>query len=66
MASRLSFKKVKRPTLPMAPSVGGSYGKTLETSREVANQDEPTDAHLVSAHKQMAGNKDPGRIKGIT
>ena len=63
MASRLSFKRVKRHVLPMAPSVGGSYGKTLETSREVAGQDEPTDAHPVNAHKQMAGNHDPGSIK---
>lgn len=44
------------------PAGGGRYGASLETSRDVPHQDEPTDGHPVNAHKQMAGNRNPGKI----
>jgi len=49
--------------LPRPPSAGkGSYGASLETSREVPHQDEPTPSHPINAHKQMAGHAHPGKL----
>lgn len=59
----LRFGKHTCKPLPHPPAAGaGSYGSSLETSREVPHQDEPTAATPISAHKQMAGHKHPGSI----
>lgn len=59
----LRIKPAKGHQLPKPPTAGlGKFGASLETSKEVAHQDEPTDGHPVNAHKLMAGNKDPGRL----
>ena len=62
----IPFRKYQKPVLPSPPSAGkGRYGATLETCREVAHQDEPTDGHPVNAHKQMAGNVAPPPLKSF-
>lgn len=59
----LKIGKCKGHQLPHPPTAGkGKFGASLETSHEVAHQDEPTPGHPVNAHKLMAGNKDPGRL----
>ena len=48
--------------LPNPPSTGGTLPSRFNSNYEVLHQDEPTPSHPVSAHKQMAGNHDPGHI----
>jgi hypothetical protein len=59
----MKFTKAHKIVLPSPPPMGaGKRPKTLETSREVPHQDEPTADHPISAHKQMAGHEHPGSI----
>lgn len=52
-----------RHVLPSPPAIGGKWAKTLYHCPEVHHQDEPTDGHPISAHKQMAGHDYPQPIK---
>jgi hypothetical protein len=46
------------------PAIGGKAldKQTLTHCPEVPHQDEPTAAHPINAHKQMAGHQHPGHI----